>query len=86
MTNKIVDHINTLTEAINEVKITIEADTYLVDPTNVLETPLLLLLVNIEIQEQVMETRMPKFDNIVHGFETLYMDLSKLMLAKIYTI
>ena len=31
-----------------------------------------------------METGMPKFDNVVHGFETLYMDFSKITLAEVY--
>ena len=33
-----------------------------------------------------METRTPEFDNVIHGFEMLYMDLSKLMLAKVYDV
>ena len=33
-----------------------------------------------------METRTPEFDNVVHGFETLYMDFSKIMLAEIYIV
>ena len=32
-----------------------------------------------------METGTHNFDNVVHGFETLYMDFSKLMLAEVHT-
>ena len=56
LTNKLVEHINTLTEAINEVQNTVEADTYGVDPSDTLVTPLQLSSVKIKVQSQAMET------------------------------
>ena len=50
-------HVNKLTEAINEVKSTFKAETYYVDPRDVLETPLILSPLNIEIQAQALDTR-----------------------------
>ena len=49
LTNKLEQHINTLTEAINEVRHIVEAETYDVDPNGTLVTPLLLPLVKIEV-------------------------------------
>ena len=56
------------------------------DPNDTLVTPLLFPSVKIDIQERTMETRTPEFDNVVHGFETLYMDLSKLTLVEVHVV
>ena len=85
LNHKLADHINTMTKAINEVKRIVEADTYSVDPNDVLETPLLLPPVNIDIQAWAMDTGTSEFVNVSHWFETLYMDFSKLTLAEVYT-
>ena len=75
-----------LIEAINEVKSTVEAKTYGMDPNETLVTPLLFPLVKIDVQAREMETGTPEFDNIVHEFGTLMLDFSKLYLADVYSI
>ena len=47
LTNKLTNHVNKLTKAINEVKITIEAEAYGVDSHSTLEEPLLFLSLKI---------------------------------------
>ena len=49
LTEKQAEHINMLIEAINEVRHTVEAETYDMDPSDQLVTPLMFLLVKIEI-------------------------------------
>ena len=48
LTNKLTKHVNNITESINEVKSTIEAETYDVDPGDTLVAPLLLSSLKIE--------------------------------------
>ena len=78
--------VNKLTEAINEVRSTIEAKTYVVDPHDTLETPLLLLSLKIEFKAQAVETGTQEFDDVFHETGTLSLDFSKLALAEVYAI
>ena len=73
-------------EAINEVKSTIKAETYGVDPNDTLVTPLLLSPVKIDVKETTMDMGTLEFDHVLHEFGTLTMDLSKLALAKFYVV
>ena len=75
-----------LTEAMNEVKSTVEAETYGVYPNDALVTPLLQPPVKIDVQAREMATGTPKFDHVVHEFGTLTLDFSKLMLGEVYAI
>ena len=50
LTNKLAEHINTLTEAINEVQHTVEAEPYSMVPNDALITSLLLLPMKIYVQ------------------------------------
>ena len=84
LNDKLEDHINTLTEFIDEVKSIVEDETYGMDRNDELVILILFPPVNIDIQEQAMETGTAEFDNVVHGFETLYMDFSKITLAEVY--
>ena len=86
LTNKLEEHINTLTEAINEVLNMIESETYGMDPSDALVTPLLLPLVKIEVQPRAMETGIQEYDDVIHQFGTLSIDFSKLALVGVYTI
>ena len=49
LTKKITEHVNQLTEAVNEVKATVEAETYGVDPSIPLVTPELVPLIKVGI-------------------------------------
>ena len=56
------------------------------NPNDTLVTPLLLPLIKMDIHAREMETGMPKFDNVFHEFETIYMELSKLTLSEVYVV
>ena len=86
LTNQLEEHVNTLTEAINEVWHTVEADTYYLDPNDTLVTPLLLLRVKIEVHSWALEIGTQEYDYVVHVFETMSIDFSKLALAEVYAI
>ena len=49
LTNKITTHVNRLTEAINEVRRVVEAETHGADLADTLETPLLLPPLKVEV-------------------------------------
>ena len=68
-------------EAINEVKSTIKAETYGMDPNEALLTPLILPSTNIEVQSWVTETGTQEYDDVVHEFGTLSLYFSKLTLV-----
>ena len=86
LTNQLEEHVNTLTEAINEVQNTIEAKTYNVDPNDTLVTPLLLMRVKIDVHSWALEIGTQEYDYVVHVFETMSIDFSKLSLAEVYAI
>ena len=86
LNDKLADHINQLTDALNEVKRTIEAETYGVDPNIPLVTLELVLSIKVEIQACVMEKGISTYNNVVHEFETLSMDFSKLTLEEVYAM
>ena len=73
-------------EAINEVKATMEADTYGVDPSVPLVTPELVPPIKVHIHGYALETRTDTsaFDDIVKDFDTLDIKLSKLALSEVY--
>ena len=79
MTYKVEEHINTLTDAINEVRNTVEAENYNVDPTDALVTPLLLPRVKIEVQLGAMEIGTQEYDYVIHYFGTFSIYFSKLL-------
>ena len=47
--NNLTEHVKKLTEAINEVKNTVEADTYGIDPGDTLVPPLLFLPLKLDL-------------------------------------
>ena len=54
--DQVSQHLNKVVEAINDVKVTVEAETYDVDPSVPLVTPKLVPLIKVKMQAQVMET------------------------------
>ena len=77
-----------LIESINEVKSTIEADTYGVDPNVKVVTPQLVSPIKVTIQASALETEISKsaFDNVVNEFSTLRLDFSKFPLSEVYEV
>ena len=67
------NHLNKLVDAINEVKATIEAEIYGMDPNVPLVTPELVELIKVRIQGWALETGMDTttFDDVVRDFSTL---------------
>ena len=86
LTNKLTNHVNKLTEAINEVKITIEAEAYGVDPNSTLEELLLFSPLKIGFNVQALETCQQAFGDVTHDFKTLIIDFSKLTLVEVYVV
>ena len=73
-------------EAINELKSTVEAENYGVDPSISLLTPQLVPSIKVEINRWVMETGMPEYDDVVYKFEMLRIDFCKIMFPEVYAI
>ena len=49
MTSHLAEHINRLTEAINEVKAAVKAETYGIDPSTLVVTPKMVASIKVEI-------------------------------------
>ena len=86
MVSKVVEHLNKLTEAINEVKTTIEDETYGVDPGDTLAAPMLFLPLNMELKVQALESGTEEYDGVMKALGMLMLDFSKLSLAEVYFI
>ena len=71
-------------EAINEVKVIVEAETYGVDPNITLTTPALLTPIKVNILGCTMETEAEK--SAVDDNSTLQIHFSKLDLSEVYEI
>ena len=56
LTNKLTNHVNKLTKAINEVKIIVEAEAYGINPHSTLEELLLFPPLKIGFNLQALET------------------------------
>ena len=70
---QVSEHLNKLIEAINDVKATIEAETYGMDPNVPLVTQELVSPIKVQIHRCTMETGMAMgvFDDVVKEFDTL---------------
>ena len=78
-------HLNKLIEAINEVKATMEADTYGVDPNiNALTTTTLLSLIKVKNLGCALEMEVET--SAVDDNSTLQIDFSKLALSEVYEV
>ena len=79
---------NKLIDAINEVKATVEAETYDVDPNVQVVPPQLVPPVKVTIQTSALEigTSPSTFENVVNEFATLQLDFSKLPLIEVYEV
>ena len=86
LTDQLDEHVSQLKEAINKFKATIEAETYGMDPSIPLVTPELVSPIKVELHGRVMEIGMTEYDDVVQGFKTLRIELSKLTLAEVYAI
>ena len=75
-----------LTEAMNEVKSTVEAETYDIDPDDILVSQLMFPPLKIELKVQELESRMLKYDDVIHVMGKLSLDFSKITLAEVYTM
>ena len=75
-----------LIEDINDVKITVEIETYGIYPNDTLVTPLLLLLVKAYIKVKEMETRTLEFDSVVRDFGKLSKYFSKFASVEVYVV
>ena len=77
-------HLNKLIEAIQDVKITMEAETYGVDPSVLLVTPLLVSSIKVVIQRHALEEDV----DISIGYDdhNAQIDFSKLSLEEVYNI
>ena len=73
-------------EAINELKSTVEAENYGVDPSIPLVTPELVLPIKVELHRWVMEIGIIEYDDVVQGFEMLSINFSKLTLVEFYAV
>ena len=81
---QVQDHLNKLTTNINDIKDTMEAETYGVDPNVPLVTPALVSLIKVLIQKQALEaTKEASTDTTDHSVEIYF---SKLFLEDIYSI
>ena len=85
---KVTEHLNKLIDAINNVKTTVEAETYGVYPSIPLVTPELVSLIKVEIDGTTLETGTTTgaFDDVVKEFATLQVDFSKISLGLFYEI
>ena len=88
MYGQVTEHLNKLTEAINDVKDIFEPKTYAMDPNVPLVTPELVPPIKVEIHGRAMETGMGMgaFDDVVKYFDTLQIDFSKLTLGEVYEL
>ena len=86
MASKCIEHLNKLTKAINEVKTTVDVETYGVDLRDTLAAPLLLPPLKLELQVKELESGMPKYDDVIQAIGTLWLDFSKLALYEVYSI
>ena len=70
---QVFEHLNKFIDAINNVKTTIEVDTYGMDPSVSLVTLELVPPIKVQIHGGAMETRMRigAFDDVVKEFSTL---------------
>ena len=86
MASKIFEHLNKLTEAINEVKTTVEDETYGMDPGDTLVVPLLLPPLKMELKVEALESGMEEYDDVIKEMGMLMMYFSKLPLSDVYFI
>ena len=88
MDGQVAEHLNKLIEAINDIKATVKAETYDVDPSISLVTPELVPPIKLQIHGHAMETRAATgaFDDIVKEFATLQIEFSKISLGEFYDL
>ena len=79
-------HVNRITESINEVRGTVEAEMHAADPMDTLEMPILFPPLKVEIRAHILETWTPNFDYVAHELGTLSLDFSKLKMAEVYVV
>ena len=83
---KVVEHLNKITEATNEVKTTIETETYGMDPRDTLAMPMLLLPLKMELKVWALDSGTEEYDDVIKELGILRLDFSKLPFAEIYSI
>ena len=64
----------------------VEAETHEDDPTDTLETLILLPLLKLELTTHALETGTQEFDDVSYELGTLSIDFSKLTMAKVYVV
>ena len=86
--DQVSKNLNKLIDAINDVKTTVEAETYVVDPNLSLVIPELVPPIKVQIHGASLEigTTTAAFDNVVKEFATLQIKFSKLSLGEVYEI
>ena len=81
---QVQDHLNKLTVAINDIKDTMEAETYGTDPSMPLVTLTLVPLIKVLIQMQALEVN--EETSTGTGDNSAEIDFSKLLLEEVYSI
>ena len=81
---QVQDHLNKFTVAINDIKDTVEAETYGVDPSMPLVTPTVFPPIKVLIQRQELGTSKEISVNL--GDNNTEIDFSKFLLEEVYSI
>ena len=82
--NQVQGHLNKLTTAINDIKDTVEVETYGVDPNVPLVTPMLVPAIKVLIQKQALEAN--EETSVGTSDNNAKIDFSKFLLEDFYIV